>query len=84
MSAGRWKTWPLGINQEMDKYAERAGLAHWSATNKSGNDWWIRRDGRPHVCTWNLSGGYPAELRKVDLEDPPSDWVFGTGKTKGE
>lgn len=83
MSAARWKKWPLGINKEMDEHAARAGLAHWSCTHTNGNDWWIRRDGYPYACSWNLQGGYPAELRRIDGLEPMGDWVFGA-KPKGE
>lgn len=71
------RPWPLGVCAEMDAHAERQGLAHWSATSPTSNEWWLRRDGLPHRCRWDKPGGYPAELRELDLEEPPRPWVFG-------
>ena len=61
----------------MDAHAARQGLAHWSATSPQNNEWWIRRDGLPHRCKWDKHGGYPAELKALDIEHPPREWVFG-------
>lgn len=84
-TAGAPRTrWPLGICRGMDEHAERAGLGHWSATKDVSNEWWIRRDGRPHVCKWDKPGGYPDELRAIDLAEPPGPWVFGPNKPKKE
>lgn len=69
--------WPLGINPDMDDHAINCGLAHWSATSATHNEWWIRRDGLPHRCRWDMNGGYPAELRALDARHPPKPWVFG-------
>lgn len=68
--------WPLGINPAMDEHAANCGLAHWSATSATKNVWWIRRDGRPHCAEFNRPGGYPDELRAIDANEPPEQWVF--------
>ena len=69
--------WPLGINPDMDRHAEQQGLSHWSCTTSTTNQHWIRRDGRVHVVTFMVNGGYPQELRHLDNTCPMSKCVFG-------
>lgn len=59
---------PFGINKDMDEWAFRWGLPHWSCVSPNSNNVWIRIDGEPLV----LCGNYVVSeaLRHCDAECP--------------
>ena len=68
--------WPLNINKGRDKFLFEQGLAHWSCTTKNSAKYFIRRDGVVYVATLNNDGGFPSELRSIDIEKPIEKFIF--------
>ena len=62
-----FKQWPLGINEEMDNYAIKYNLSHWSCVSPRSSEWWVRKDGwRCAPFEGSYDGKWTNALRDFD------------------